>query len=168
MLVCTRPPSRGIPAWPVPPYASPSRQPTCEGERKQNIIFFNDKNKKRMTKTLDEFLIDVIKIHGDKYDYSLVEYKGTDNKIKIICNEHGIFNQKCSKHLQNQGCPICKESKLEKEISILESSDLSTKEIRLKHVRNLRDSLVSKINSYTKIEFFKGVLKPKKQCVMQR
>ena len=80
---------------------------------------FNEKNKKRMTKTLEEFLKDVIKIHGDKYDYSLVEYKGTDNKVKIVCKEHGIFNQKCSKHLQNQGCPTCSESKLEKKIRLL-------------------------------------------------
>ena len=30
-------------------------------------------------------------IHGDKYDYSLVEYKGCRIKVKIICPKHGIF-----------------------------------------------------------------------------
>jgi len=94
---------------------SPSSHINGHGCRK----CFNEKNMKRMTKTLEEFLIDAIKIHGDKYDYSLVEYKGTDNKVKIVCKEHGIFNQKCSKHLQNQGCPTCVESKLEKEIRLL-------------------------------------------------
>jgi hypothetical protein len=45
--------------------------------------------------------------HGNKYDYSLVEYKGAHMKIKIICNKHGIFLQKPSNHLSNQGCPKC-------------------------------------------------------------
>lgn len=44
-------------------------------------------------------------VHGDKYDYSLVEYKGTHTKVKII-SEHGIFEQSPSNHLSRQGCPI--------------------------------------------------------------
>jgi len=27
------------------------------------------------------------KVHGDKYDYSLVEYVNAKTKIKIICNK---------------------------------------------------------------------------------
>ena len=77
-----------------------------------------DENKKRLTKTKEKFISDAIAIHGDKYNYSLVEYFGCDFKIDIICKKHGIFNQKCSKHLQNQGCPTCSESKLEKEIRL--------------------------------------------------
>lgn len=58
-------------------------------------------------KTTDEFLNEIIKIHGDKYDYSLVEYVNTSTKIKIICKEHGIFEQMPSKHLCGKGCPKC-------------------------------------------------------------
>jgi hypothetical protein len=76
------------------------------------------KSKLIFTKTHENFIIDCKKVHGDKYDYSLVSYKGTDFKIKIICPEHGIFEQKCCKHLQSQGCPICSESKLEKEVRV--------------------------------------------------
>jgi hypothetical protein len=36
--------------------------------------------------------------HGYKYDYSLVEYKGMDKKIKIIFNSE-IYEQKASAHL---------------------------------------------------------------------
>jgi Zn finger protein HypA/HybF involved in hydrogenase expression len=76
---------------------------------------YNYKLKK--TKTRDEFISDAIRVHGDEYyDYSLVEYTGTDNKVKIICRKHGTFEQKCYKHLQGQGCPTCSLSRLEKEV----------------------------------------------------
>jgi len=65
------------------------------------------------TKSTDKFIIQAKKIHGDKYDYSSIDYINTDKKIGINCNKHGEFWQKPSKHLQGQGCPICKESKLE-------------------------------------------------------
>jgi len=50
-------------------------------------------------------------VHGAAYDYSLVEYTNTDIKVKIICPKHEAFKQKPTKHLQNQGCPVCRESK---------------------------------------------------------
>jgi hypothetical protein len=71
------------------------------------------------TKTKYDFIKESIEIHQDRYDYSLVEYEGTDNKVKIICREHGEFEQSPTKHLQNQGCPTCSESKLEKKIRLL-------------------------------------------------
>lgn len=47
------------------------------------------------------------KVHGNKYDYSLVDYKNAISKIKIICLIHGIFEQKPNNHLNKQGCPKC-------------------------------------------------------------
>jgi rubrerythrin len=58
------------------------------------------------------------KIHGDRYDYSLVDYHNAHTMIKIICKEHGVFMQKSSNHTnEGAGCPICKQSKGEREIS---------------------------------------------------
>lgn len=54
-------------------------------------------------------------IHGNRYMY-LDEYKNQHEKIEIICQLHGTFLQKPKYHLQGNGCPICKESKGEKEI----------------------------------------------------
>lgn len=76
------------------------------------------KCKGRFYMTKNEFIEEAKKIHGDKYDYSMVEYKNMNTKIKIICKEHGVFYQKPSKHLLGQGCPICKESTMENEIAI--------------------------------------------------
>lgn len=38
-------------------------------------------------------------VHNGKYDYSLVDYKGATEKVKIICPRHGIFEQVASSHL---------------------------------------------------------------------
>ena len=47
-------------------------------------------------------------IHGDKYDYSKVEYKKANEKVIIICDKHGDFLQKPNSHLSKEhGCRKC-------------------------------------------------------------
>ncbi|MBT3938980.1 MAG: hypothetical protein HOF44_04660 [Pelagibacterales bacterium] len=55
----------------------------------------------------DEFIEKAIKKHGDKYDYSKVEYTGSHNKVCIICSEHGEFYQSATNHLYGYGCKKC-------------------------------------------------------------
>ena len=63
--------------------------------------------------TTEEFIKRAIEVHGDKYDYSKVEYKGMHTKVCIICPEHGEFWQKPSNHISlKQGCPMCKNTTL--------------------------------------------------------
>ena len=57
--------------------------------------------------TQDEFISKCKEKHGDKYDYSLVEYKNIRNKVKIICKEHGVFEQLPKNHYNGQGCSFC-------------------------------------------------------------
>ena len=45
--------------------------------------------------------------HGDKYDYSKVEYINSTAKVCIICKEHGEFWQTPQGHVRGQGCPKC-------------------------------------------------------------
>jgi|GEM_PF-2735875 len=59
----------------------------------------------RLTK--QEFVSLAQKIHGDRYDYSRVEYRQNKVKIKIICSEHGIFEQTPNDHLSGCGCFKC-------------------------------------------------------------
>jgi hypothetical protein len=76
--------------------------------------------------TLDGFINKAIKIHGDKYDYSLVNYNTQKDKVKIICPIHGDFEQRPSVHLNGSGCPKCKESKGEKTVrEYLENNNLN-------------------------------------------
>jgi Zn finger protein HypA/HybF involved in hydrogenase expression len=57
--------------------------------------------------TTETFIERVILLHGNKYDYSKLEYKKWDEKVEIICIQHGIFWQKASAHLKGNGCPKC-------------------------------------------------------------
>lgn len=63
-------------------------------------------------------VIDMFKnVHGDQYDYSLVDYKGMNNNVDIICRKHGPFTVRPANHLYlGTGCPICMESRGEKYI----------------------------------------------------
>ena len=45
-----------------------------------------------MEKTKNEIFIEKAKkAHGDKYDYSKVQYVNAYTKVCIICTEHGEF-----------------------------------------------------------------------------
>lgn len=44
-----------------------------------------------MRKSTEDFIKDAKKIHGDRYDYSKVEYLGKDVPVEIICSKHGSF-----------------------------------------------------------------------------
>ena len=55
----------------------------------------------------EKFIEKALIKHGNKYDYSLVIYEKSREKIKIICKEHGIFEQEPANHSRGQGCPMC-------------------------------------------------------------
>ena len=66
--------------------------------------------------TKDAFIKKAKEVHGDKYDYSKVEYINSQTKVCIICPKHGEFWQKPNDHLCGKGCPKCNESHLEKSV----------------------------------------------------
>lgn len=70
---------------------------------------------------LNEFIFKSEKIHGDKYDYSLVDYKNIMTKVKILCKKHGIFEQVPLNHINGHGCLKCsKDKRYDKNIKCLE------------------------------------------------
>ena len=64
--------------------------------------------------TTYEFIEKAKKVHGDKYDYSKVEYVNSRTKICIICPQHGEFWQTPNAHLMKEGCPKCKGENVSK------------------------------------------------------
>lgn len=76
-------------------------------------------------KTKEEFIKDAIKVHGDKYDYSKVEYKNSKTKVIIICKIHGEFEQSPFGHTRGYGCRKCAN------ISISNSKKLSLEDCKL-------------------------------------
>lgn len=62
---------------------------------------------KNLQSRTSQFIEKAIKIHGNKFDYSKVEYNGSHTKVSIICLEHGDFYQSPTNHLSGNGCPKC-------------------------------------------------------------
>lgn len=73
--------------------------PSCMRD-KLSLLFSN---------SVDEFINRAKEIHGDKYDYSEVNYLNNRTKVKIKCNRCGaIFFQTPHAHIdRKQGCPYC-------------------------------------------------------------
>jgi len=68
--------------------------------------------------TTSSFIDKAKLIHGDKYNYNKTIYAHCKEKVKIICDIHGIFEQTPTDHLIGCGCPICNESKGEIKIRL--------------------------------------------------
>ena len=55
---------------------------------------------------MEEFLARAHAAHGNKYDYSEVEYKGAHTHVTIICPAHGAIRQTPQQHWSH-GCKYC-------------------------------------------------------------
>jgi len=102
---------------------------------------------KKVTK--EEWIERANKAHNNFYDYSLVDYKGMDFKIKIICPIHGIFEQRSGDHIRGFGCFKCKYEKLAKERS--KSLEKFISEAKQVHGEKYDYSKVVYINNHTKV-----------------
>lgn len=79
--------------------------------------------------TTDDFITKSKEIHGDKYDYSNVDYINARTNVKIICKLHGVFNQSPDNHLHGKGCCICglKKQVNDRTLSVKEFIDRANK-----------------------------------------
>lgn len=69
-------------------------------------------------RTTEHFVALAREVHGNRYDYSLAQYVNATTKVKIVCSEHGVFEQTPDMHCYSnqQGCPSCKASKGERKV----------------------------------------------------
>lgn len=59
-------------------------------------------------KDTESFIKRAMEVHGDYYDYSKVDYRGSYQKVIIVCPIHGEFIQRAGAHINNPaGCPEC-------------------------------------------------------------
>lgn len=104
----------------------------------------------KMNNCKEQFITNAIKIHGDRYDYSKSIYTGCENKLIIICKEHGEFEQQPNNHLYGKGCPSCGR------YNFINSRRSNLDEFLQKAVemhKNLYDySKVKYVNNNTKVE----------------
>ncbi len=65
-------------------------------------------------------------IHHNKYDYSMVNYRGNKIPVHIICKKHGSFYQRPDGHITGSGCPVCAGSEGERKIfNFLKNKDIN-------------------------------------------
>jgi very-short-patch-repair endonuclease len=70
-------------------------------------------NNNNVKRTTEEFIQLSKDVHGDLYNYDLVDYKNKRIRVKIKCENHGIFEQLPYVHLNGANCPRCKSSAME-------------------------------------------------------
>lgn len=57
--------------------------------------------------TTAQFIDRARKVHGERYDYSQVDYRGLQAKVTIVCPKHGGFRMRAYRHLSGRGCRKC-------------------------------------------------------------
>ena len=55
----------------------------------------------------EKFIAKSLEVHGDKYDYSEINYINMTTKIQFICTQHGVFEQTPRDHQTGRGCNSC-------------------------------------------------------------
>jgi Zn finger protein HypA/HybF involved in hydrogenase expression len=71
-------------------------------------------------KTTEEFINESNDVHNNKYIYSLTIYKSSHKKVKIICPDHGEFEQTPNSHIRGNKCPKCELDMSKGELKITE------------------------------------------------
>jgi superfamily II DNA or RNA helicase len=82
-------------------------------------------------KTQEDIITEFIKVHGNRYDYSKIEYVSIDTEIIIKCSEHGEFRQSPYYHLKGKGCRKCSSFESAKKRS--KTKEQIVKEFTAKH-----------------------------------
>lgn len=65
----------------------------------------------RTRSNTEDFIEKAIATHGNKYNYSKVNYTNANNRVIVSCEEHGDFPITPYNHLQSKGCKRCADEK---------------------------------------------------------
>ena len=120
----------------------------------------------RYIPTTEEWLEKAKVVHGDKYDYSLVEYKDSKTKVKIICAEHGVFEQIPNSHLSGSGCMKCHRPDRSNFSIMVKNVRDKIKESNKITTSNTKEEIISKlkirqyINDKSELNIIKSIFDP--------
>jgi very-short-patch-repair endonuclease len=98
--------------------------------------------KRKFTKSRDQFITEAKKVWGNKFDYSHVNYINNKTHVKIKCKIHGFFHQFPMHHLRDhrsiggrQGCSDCIDRLSSKGVQAV---DLFLKQTKVDYERERR------------------------------
>lgn len=76
-----------------------------------------------MVKKNGDFIKELKNKYSDRYDYTLVEYRGIYEKVTLICIKHGQFQKTPNSLLSGHSCPSCTEyNKMNRESFIMKAN----------------------------------------------
>ena len=102
--------------------------------------------------SVEKFIKTCNKIHNNFYNYSLITtIPNAKEKIRIICPEHGIFEQDVYSHKKGCGCPLCGDlktsnsKKYNKEIFIEKANKIHNNLYHYENVNYINTNILVKI-----------------------
>lgn len=99
--------------------------------------------------SLDECISKFRQFHGEKYDYSMVEYINSQTNIQIRCIEHNIlFYQTPSNHFRSTGCKKCHKHGYSKKAILWLNFVSKMYNIDIQHAENGNEYKIPNTNLY--------------------
>jgi len=108
-----------------------------------------ERTKESQKFTTEQFIEKAKQTHGDKYNYSKVNYVNSQTPVIITCPKHGDFIMRPNDHIQGQGCPKCKLIFLRNKFSL--TTEQFIKKAREIHGNKYVYSKVKYVNNRTKV-----------------
>lgn len=124
----------------------PLNHPRGEGCLKCGI----EKNAESFASNTSAFVLKARRVHGNRYDYSLVNYIRSNRKVAIVCKTHGEFSVSPNNHLRGKGCPICQCPKGEEKISLF----LDKNNIKYYRQHKIFNNNVLCVNKFLLVDFY--------------
>lgn len=100
--------------------------------------------------TTEEFIKRAREVHGDRYDYSKVNYVNNQTPVEMVCQIHGGFIQRPNNHLNGNGCPKCSRIAQSKRQAM--SQDSWIERAKAIHDNKYDYSKVIYVNNHTQIK----------------
>ncbi len=122
--------------------------------------------------TTEEFIKKAREVHGDRYDYSKVEYVNSTTKVCIICPKHGEFWQRPSHHTDGRGCLKCASENNAAKMRVWTEEKCREEASRYSDMKSFRTKSEDAYNAalkhkwlknYTWLTYMIDVTKPKKK-----
>ena len=88
-------------------FQTPNNHLSGKGCKECGIIFTLNHIQENYSSNTEDFIEKSKILHGDTYDYSLVDYVNNSTQVEIKCEEHGSFLQSPRDHLRGHGCHTC-------------------------------------------------------------
>ena len=107
----------------------------------------------KLRDTGEDFIFKARKLHGDTYDYSLVEYTSALKPVTIVCRIHGLFDQLAATHVSGSRCPSCaSDTRAEFNRQGLLTKDQIISQFREIHGDKYNYSFVNYVRAHDKVE----------------